>query len=65
MHRCEADRRGRDQRVEGKSGGEGGLELVHDLLMMVRPHELHSFLEEVGGRCTKTMYHPSFIHAQL
>ena len=37
---------------ESRSGGEGGLELVHDLLMMVRPHELHSFLEEVGERCT-------------
>ena len=37
---------------ESGSGGEGGLELVHHLLMVVRPHEVHSFLEEVGEGCT-------------
>ena len=33
-------------------GGEGGLEFIHDLLMMAGSHELHSFLEDVSERCT-------------
>jgi hypothetical protein len=37
---------------ESRSGGEGGLELVHHLLMLVRPCKLHSFLEEIGEGCT-------------
>ena len=35
-----------------RSASEGALELDHDLLMMVRLHQFHSFLEEVGERCT-------------
>ena len=37
---------------ESRSGGEGGLEVVHHLLMVVGPYEVHSFLEKVGEGCT-------------
>jgi len=33
---------------ERRSRGEGGRELIHDLLMLVGPLEAHPFLEEVG-----------------